>query len=210
MKAAQAVLTSTETWGIDRTDKVHATRRVLEKVQALLAIHPLQLPSDPIIIETLPYLKGYADWLQTKLHDDPLMLEVQATLERKRMPTDWSNLGEAVLIKAFITAGRHALHDVPELSVEQVLTNQGEEALTFHIARLTQLATPLINLNRPAMPAKSGGPSTLDIICWEQGAVSRLQNKLENHGADPVSIASTSDPQRVTYIRLVLGFNLKT
>jgi hypothetical protein len=113
----------------------------------LLAKRPLQLPSDPIIIETLPYLGGYADWLQTVLQDDPLMLEIQTMLERSQMLVDGPDLDETDLLQAFIEAGCQALLDVPELSVEEVLTSQGEETLKFHLERLQQLATPLIDLD---------------------------------------------------------------
>jgi len=208
LEAAQAVLATTKTWQECQVERLHATRKLLTNVQELLAKRPLQLPSDPIIVETLPYLGGYANWLQTVLQDDPLMLEVQTVLESSQMLVDWPDLDETDLLQAFIKAGRWALLDVPELSIEEVLTSQGEETLEFHLDRLHQLATPLIDLDRPTLPSPSGGPSTLDIICWDQGAVTRLQGWLENHLPDYASIAVIGNPQRVTYIRLIPGFDL--
>jgi hypothetical protein len=208
LEAAQAVLSATEAWLERQAEKLRATRGLLEKVQALLAVRPLPLPSNPIIVETLPYLDGYAIWLQTLLQDDPLMLEVQAALERDQALADWPDLDETALLKAFIEAGRQALRAVPEFSVEDVLTSQNEETLSFHLDRLHRLATPLIDLNRPMIVSQSGEPGTLDIACWEQGAVTRLRGWLENHLPDSASIAITGDPQRVTYIRLIPGFDL--
>jgi hypothetical protein len=203
------VLTATWTWQECRVESLHATRKLLTNVQELLVERPLQLPSDPIIVETLPYLGGYAEWLRTVLQDDPLMLEVQTVLERSQMLVDGPDLDETDLLQVFIKAGRQALLDVPELSVEEVLTSQGEETLKFHFERLHQLATPLIDLDRPTLPSRSGGPSTLDIICWKQGAVTRLQSWLKNHRLGSTSVAITGDPQRVTCIRLIPGFDLE-
>ncbi len=208
LEAAQAVLNAAETWRDRHAKRLRTAGKLLGDVRALLITRPLQLPSSPIIIETLPYLDGYADWLQAVLQDDPLMLEVQSVLEEKEMPGNWPDLDEAALLKALLGAGRHALPSVPELSVEQVFTSQGKEVTRFHLERLYQLATPLIDLKRLAIPSPSGGPSTLDIICWQQGVVTRLRSWLENHWLGSVSVAVTDDPQRVTCIRLVPGFDL--
>jgi hypothetical protein len=208
LEAAQGVLTASEAWRERQAERLRATRKLLTKVQEWLAECPLQLPSAPVNIETLPYLDGYTNWLQTVLQGDPLMLEVQTTLEGSQMRADWPDLKENALLKALIGAGRQALFDVPELSVEEVLTIQGEKVLKFHLERLHQLATPLIDLNRTTIPSPSGGPSTFDIICCEQGTAARLRGWLDNHWLGSTSIAITGDPQRVTCVRLVPGFDL--
>jgi hypothetical protein len=208
LEAGQSVLAAAETWRAGQVERLRATRKSLTRAQQLLAERPIQLPSGPINIETLPYLDSYTNWLQTVLQDDPLMLRLQDTLERSQFRPGWPELNKKALLKACMVMGRQALPEVPELSVEEVLSDQGDKAMRFHLERLHQLATPLIDLKRTATPCPSGGPSTLDIICCEENTVSRLQEWLGNHWLGPTSIAITGDPQRVTCIRLIPGFGL--
>jgi hypothetical protein len=207
LEAAQTVLAAAEAWRKDEAKKLSAARKSLKNVQNALAARPLQLDSTPVTIETLPYLDGYREWLRGVLQEDPLMLQTQAVLETKQILANWPDLEEKVMLKMFIKAGRLALMEVPEMPIERVLIAQDQEELHSHLKRLHQLATPLINLDPVPYPDQTGGPSTFDLVCLEHGAIRRFQRRLGNHWFGSASVVGTDDPRRLTYIRLVPGFD---
>ncbi len=186
-----------QSWIAAEEVNLHTVRARLEEKTKSWREQPLQLPNQPIIIETLPYQEEYRAWLADSVRQDPLLYPMQQAVEQDEQILGWWN--EPDKVDLLLETGQQALPELPSVLIEEIVCHD-KATWHQHLSYLHKLALPFINLDPSAID--SSHVATVDIACWDYDTIARQADGWNGS----CLTAGTHDPQRVTYLRIVPGF----